>query len=174
MSKESQIFDFFSLYRHIFSVCPHSDCGAVFRLSDAQMFLSKKPVNDWMDELDQMDAQLSRLEGKLSEMEEKMREEARAKGRKLAQKTIRKIDHIFAPHRLSPDDAKVIFHPIDYVIFNGMKGGSGIKNIILLDREGTTRDQLRLQRSIEKTVEKGRFEWQTLRVASDGTVSTEK
>jgi predicted Holliday junction resolvase-like endonuclease len=174
VSKGSQIFDFFSLYRHIFGVCTHSDCGVLFRLSDCHIYLRKKPLRDWMDELDRMDAQLARLEEKLQEKADEMREKARERGRRLALQTVRRIDLVFTPRRLNPDDAKVIFHPIDYVVFNGMKDGARIENIILLDREGTTADQRRLQRSIEKTVERGRFVWQTLRVADDGTVSAEE
>jgi predicted Holliday junction resolvase-like endonuclease len=173
VSSRSQIVDFFSLHRQIFGVCPHPDCGVIFRLSDCHIYLKKKPPRDWMDALDRMDARLASLEEKLQEKEGEMREEAREKGRRLAQKVIRRIDPIFTPRSLNPDDAKVIFHPIDYVVFNGMKDGGPMKNIILLDREGTTADQRRLQRSIERTVSKRRFEWQTLRVQEDGTVITE-
>ena len=174
MSKESQIVNFFSLHRQIFGTCPSTDCGTIFRLSDCRVYLRKKPVKDWMDALDQMDARLASLEEKLQEEEEAMREKAREKGRSLAQKTVRRIDPIFTPRRLNPDDAKVIFHPIDYVVFNGMKASERMKNVILLDREGASADHRRLQSSIEKTVERGRFEWQTLRVADDGTVRAEE
>jgi hypothetical protein len=92
----------------------------------------------------------------------------------LAQKAVWRIDPIFTPRRLNPDDAKIIFHPIDYVVFNGMKGGERMRSVILLDREGATADQRRLQKSIEKTVERGRLAWQTLRVGDDGTITSEQ
>lgn len=174
MSTRSQIVEFFSLHRQIFGMCPSAECGAIFRLSDCQLYLRKKPSSDWMDALDQMDARLASLEDNLHEKEAAMREKAREKGRSLAQRAVRRIDPVFTPRRLNPDDAKVIFHPIDYVIFNGMKDGAHMRNILLLDREGTTADQRRLQKSIEKTVEKGRFEWQTLRVGDNGMVITEE
>lgn len=174
MNAGNQIVDFFSLHRQIFGTCPNQDCGELFRLSDCQIYLRKKPIANWMDELDRMDLRLAQLEEKLQEKVEEMREEAREKGRRLAQRTVRKIDPIFTPRKLNPDDAKVIFHPIDYVVFNGMKRGAQIKSVILLDREGTTAEQRRLQNSIEKTVEKGRFGWKTLRVANDGSVTAEE
>jgi len=174
VSKRSQIVDFFSLHRQIFGTCPSADCGELFRLSDCRVYLRKKPASDWMDALDRMDARLASLEEKLQEKEADMREMARKKGRSLALKAVRRIDPIFTPRRLNPDDAKVIFHPIDYVVFNGMKEGGRIKNVILLDHVGTTADQRRLHRSIQRTVEKGRLEWQTLRVGDDGTVTTEE
>ena len=43
--------------------------------------------------------------------------------------------------KTNPDDAKVIFHPVDFVVFNGMKAGSNgdaLKSIILLDSEKKT------------------------------------
>jgi predicted Holliday junction resolvase-like endonuclease len=174
VSKQSQIADFFSLHRQIFGVCPHPDCGNIFRLSDCDIYLRKKPASDWMDALDQMDEHLASLEERLQEKVADMREKARENGRRLARKTVRRIDTIFTPRRLNPDDAKVIFHPIDYVVFNGMKDRARMKNVILLDRKGTTADQRRLQRSIAKTVENGRVAWQTLRVGEDGTVTTEE
>jgi predicted Holliday junction resolvase-like endonuclease len=155
-------------------VCPHPDCGQIFRLSDCDIYLRKTPASDWMDVLDRMDAQLANLEERLQEKVDDVREKAREKGRRLARRTVRRIDTIFTPRRLNPDDAKVIFHPIDYVVFNGMKDSARMKNVILLDRKRASADQRRLQRSIQKTVEKGEFAWQTLRVGDDGTVTTEE
>ncbi len=80
--------------------------------------------------------------------------------------------HLFTPHKLNPDDAKVIFHPIDYVVFDGMKKES-IKNIILLDGEEKRTDHRILQKSIEKAVERENYEWQTLRVQEDGKIKAE-
>jgi predicted Holliday junction resolvase-like endonuclease len=171
----STLVDFFALHREIFGVCPNEGCGAIFRLSDSNVYLKTKPEADWMDALDREDKRLERLEQKLSEREEEIRERARELGRKQAAKAARKIDPVFTPRKLNPDDAKVIFHPIDFVVFNGMKGGAaGIKNVILLDRAGVSEERRRLQNSIEKTVEQGRYEWLTLRVGDDGSIAEEK
>jgi len=88
-------------------------------------------------------------------------------------KAIRKIDPVFTPRKLNPDDAKVIFHPIDYIVFNGMKAPEPIKNIILLDRQAIGTDHRALQKSIEKVVEHENYEWQTLRVQEDGKIKVE-
>jgi predicted Holliday junction resolvase-like endonuclease len=82
------------------------------------------------------------------------------------------VSPVRKPHNLNPDDAKVIFHPIDYVVFDGMKKES-IKNIILLDRQEKGTDHRALQRSIEKVVERENYEWQTLRVQEDGKIKEE-
>ena len=78
--------------------------------------------------------------------------------------------------KTNPDDAKVIFHPVDFVVFNGMKAGSNgdaLKSIILLDSEKKTTDQKRIQKSIIQSVEKENYEWLTIRVDNDGSITQE-
>jgi len=168
---KSDILKLFSLERQLFGVCP--ECHNLFRLSDCKIYLKKKPISDWMDGLDLKGKRLERLSEKLDEKEEELRESAREKGRREAQRVVRRIDPVFTPRRLDPDDAKVIFHPIDYVVFNGMKKGGSIRNIVLLDRQEKGKSHRSLQRSIERVVERENYEWQTLRVREDGKIKTE-
>jgi predicted Holliday junction resolvase-like endonuclease len=168
---KSDIVKLFSLQRQIFGVCPK--CNDCFRLSDCRIFLKKKPVLDWMDKIDLEYRKLENLEKKLEEKEEKIREEARKKGRRETQLIIKKVDPVFSPRGLNPDDAKVIFHPIDYIVFNGMKGLDSIKNIVLLDRQVKEPRHRTVQRSIERVVERENYEWQTLRVGEDGKIRVE-
>ena len=168
---KSDILKLFTLQRQLFGVCPN--CNDLFRLSDCKIYLKRKPVSDWMDELNLKSERLERLSGKLDEKEEELREMAREKGRQEAQRVVRRIDPVFTPRKLNADDAKVIFHPIDYVVFNGMKKGSSIRNIILLDRQDKGKHHRSLQRSIERVVERDNYEWQTLRVQEDGKIKIE-
>lgn len=168
---KSDILKFFNLQRQIFGICPN--CNEFFRLSDCNIYLKRKPVLDWLDKINREMDRLSELEEKLEEKREELQERAREKGRKQAQKAIKRIDPVFAPRRLNADDAKVIFHPIDYIVFNGMKNGDLIKGIILLDRETRDRTHRSLQRSIEKVIEHENYEWQTLRVQEDGRIEVE-
>ena len=89
--------------------------------------------------------------------EKEMRDIARKEGEKLAVRAARKVDTIFTPRKLNPDDCKVIFHPVDYVVFNGDKANS-IENLIFLDRKIKSPKNRRLQNSIRKTVEKENYE----------------
>ncbi len=168
---KSDILKLFTLERQLFGVCPR--CDNFFRLSDCKIYLKKKPVPDWMDDLGLKDERLKRLSERLDEKEGELRERAREKGRREAQRVVRRIDPIFTPRRLNADDAKVIFHPIDYVVFNGMKKEGLIKNIILLDRQEKGKAHRSLQRSIERVVERDNYEWQTLRVKEDGKIKIE-
>ncbi len=167
----TDILKFFTIHRQIFGICPRS--GQFFRLSDCKVFIRKRPVADWLDRMELKNERLDRVEERLEEREEEVREKAREKGRRLAQIAVKKIDCVFSPHKLNADDAKVLFHPIDYIIFNGMKGSNSIKNIILLDREADEVNRRNVQKSIERVIEQENYEWQTLRVQEDGKIKTE-
>jgi predicted Holliday junction resolvase-like endonuclease len=168
---KSDMLKFFTLQRQLFGVCP--SCGDFFRLSDCKVFVKKKPIPDWMDEIIKEKERLTGLEEKLEEKRGELQKQAREKGRKLAQKAIKKIDPVFAPRKLNPDDAKVIFHPIDFIVFNGMKKIDSIKNIILLDRQAEGIAHRSVQKSIERVVERENYEWQTLRVQENGKIKVE-
>ena len=66
-----------------------------------------------------------------------------------------------------------MFHPIDYIVFKGMKDTGSIKGILLLDREAKDGNHRAIQRSIAKVVEHENYEWQTLRVQEDGKIKVE-
>lgn len=162
---------FFAIQRNIFGLCPC--CGEIFRLSDCRVYLRTKPQKDWMDILESKDNRLDRKEEKIDEIEEALREQARAAGRRMARRAITRIDPVFAPRHLNADDAKVLFHPVDYVVFCGMKESGIVKEIVLLDRKAEAPKRRRVQRSIEKVVEAGKYDWLTVRVQNDGTIVEE-
>lgn len=167
----SDIVRFFAVQRSIFGLCPC--CGELFRLSDTRVFLKTRPKKDWMDILRARDARLDGVEERIDSAEEALREKARIVGRRSARLAVRRIDPVFAPRRLNADDAKVLFHPVDYVVFRGMKEQGTIREIILLDGETRAPDRIRVQKSIEKVIEMGNYEWLTVRVQEDGTVVEE-
>jgi predicted Holliday junction resolvase-like endonuclease len=166
-----KLYEFFSIQRRIFGLCPKS--GQLFRLSDCKVYLKTRPTKDWMDEITEEGDRLTKLEERLDEKEESLRERAREKGRKTAQRAIRKVDAVFTPRRLNPDDAKVLFHPVDYVVFKGMKSAGPIKEIAFLDRETKSKERRTIQKSIERAVEKEHYEWLTIRVNEDGSIREE-
>ncbi len=165
---KNDLIKFFGLQRQIFGICPHS--GQFFRLSDCKIYRKTKPARDWMDKLDAEEDRLAGIEERIEAKRAELQDNARQKGREEANKQIKKVDKVFSPRKINPDDAKVLFHPIDYVVFNGMKDIGAMKNIMLLDRESKSADHRRLQKSIEKTIEKGNCEWVTLRVDENGCI----
>ncbi len=168
--KNDSLLKLFQLQRQIFGVCPHT--GNLFRLSDCHIYTKKKPKPDWMQQIEGSQKKIDRASEKLDEKEASIRETAREEGRKQAGIHVRKIDKIFHPRKLDPDDSKVLFHPVDFVVFNGMKKGV-IKNLIILDKSRKNIAEKNLQKSISKTIDKERYEWITLRVDDSGRISEE-
>ena len=167
---KNDMIKFFRIQRQIFGICPNS--GEFFRLSDCRISGDEKPSQDWMDTLQLSKKRIDKQEDNLNNKESEMRAVATAEGKKLANKAARKVDKIFTPRKLNPDDCKVIFHPVDYVVFNGDKERE-VKNLIFLDRKIKSPKNRVLQNSIKKTVEKENYEWLTLRVNKDGTIDEE-
>ena len=128
----NQLLKFFQLQRQIFGVCPHS--GKIFRLSDCQVYVKSKnkPETDWLQKIENSQVRIDNAEENLDEREEEIRDAAKVAGRNEAARMVKKIDKIFHPLKLNPDDTKVVFHPVDFIVFNGMKTGQ-IKNLIFMD-----------------------------------------
>ena len=173
MTDLKQTLLFFQYQRQVFGIC--TCCGEFFRLSDCKLYQDDKPTSDWLDKLQKEERRLELLEVKVVEELEQFKQQAREKGRLTANKMVKAVDKVFHPQQLNPDDAKVIFHPVDYVVFNGMKDDAteGMKNILLLDSEKKTTEGKAIQKSIMKAVDKGNYEWITLRVENDGSIKEE-
>lgn len=168
--KENNLLKFFQLQRQIFGVCPNT--GNVFRLSECHIYVKKKPQPDWMQKIDAAKVRLLAASGELDEKEDRIREQAREAGRKEAMKSVKRIDSIFNPLKLNPDDSKVLFHPVDFIVFNGMKSGQ-IKNLIFMDKKKHSSADKQIQKSIDKVIESENYEWITLRVEENGNIKQE-
>lgn len=166
--KNNQLIKYFSLQRQIFGICPNTK--EIFRLSDCNIYLKKKPEPDWLQKIESAQNKIESASARLDEKEYEIREKAKEKGRKEADKKVKKIDKIFNPLKLNPDDSNVIFHPVDYIVFNGKKDRE-MKNIILIDGKKTNKSDKQLQRSIDKVIEKENYEWITLKVEDNGNIS---
>jgi predicted Holliday junction resolvase-like endonuclease len=124
------VLDFFDAQRRIFGLCPR--CGDIFRLSACEIQGGRRSTahkRDWFDEINREMEKIEEASERLDLQENIIREKARAIGRKNAGAAIRKIDKLFRPRRMEPDEAKVIFHPVDYVVFRGMKNG-GTRDLV--------------------------------------------
>jgi predicted Holliday junction resolvase-like endonuclease len=169
-----EILSFYSALRELFVFCPA--CEKPHRLSDCKLFQKSKPESDWKEKLDKDLERLGRMEELLEEKIELAREAARLVGRKSADKAIKQIDPIFAPLKLNCDDSKVIFHPLDFIVFHGMKNRDKpceVTEIVLLDKAAKTGEALEIQKSVEKAVRQKKLEWMTLRVEQDGAIKIE-
>lgn len=166
-----EILSFFNLQREIFGVCP--ECGELFRLSDCAITKDQRPVSDWLTAIDREEERLGRIEERIEDQKLALQEAAARKGREAAVRMVRKFDPVFNPLELNPDDSRIILHPVDYLVFSGMTSKQPLRKVIVLDRETKNPEQRAVQRSIEQAVEKGRYDWQTLRVGNDGVITAE-
>ena len=96
-----------------------------------------------------------------------MLEKARETGRKQADKLIKKADPIFARLKLNSDDAKVVFHPLDYEVFNGMKA-KDLRSLTILHSKEKPKDLLPVQESVINTIAKGNYDCLTMNVEIGG------
>jgi predicted Holliday junction resolvase-like endonuclease len=83
---------------------------------------------------------------------------------------LRKIDPIFGGSGYDPQDVKVVFNPVAYVVFDGMSQGK-VTKVQLLATPPQNRISEQVQSSIEQTVSRGNLEFRTLRVDNRGRVS---
>lgn len=155
----------------ILGICPC--CGEVFRLSDAHLFVKGKKPGSEFDKIDRAFVSLARAEEKLDDMEDELREAAREKGRRQAKRKLKKIDPVFSGQGIDPQDVKVIFHPVEYVVFEGLNKDR-FRQISLMAHRPTSREHERVQDSVKKAVRKGNVEFYTLKVAADGGIEAER
>lgn len=159
--KNSELVNFFSAHRNIYGVCPNT--GEIFRLSDGNVFLRKKNTPCWLTKIETTHL-------KLDELEDNIRERARERGRITANKIIRKIDPVFTPKKLNHADAYSIFHPVDFILFKGMSEGLH-REVVVMDSKKKFNNKL--AKSIASTIDRGNYEWVTIRVEESGKINLE-
>ena len=115
---------------------------------------------------------LARAEERLDEQLQGMRERAREQGQRKAKRRLRKIDRVFSGAGLDPQDVKVVFDPVEYVVFDGLNG-AGMRQVLLIGEEPASHAQEKVHASIEEAIRKGNSEFLTLRVTDEGKVERE-
>lgn len=161
---------FFQLNRQIFGLCPC--CGEFFRLSDCNLYQGDPPNNDWLSTLTDSAVMAEEAVAEFSNRKSLTHKEAKIAGRTQANEELKQIDTVFHPNDLSADDAKTIFHPVDFIVFNGMTNQSSgwIEELVFLDGPKETPEAKAVQESIAEVIAKGAYEWITLTVDEQGDV----
>lgn len=154
---------------HILAVCPCEECAELFYLSEARLYLQGSQPHSILDDLRAAESRLERAEERLSTMEAELRQTAAKAGLRTAKRLLRKIDPVFSGAGYDPQDVKVIFDPITYVVFDGMSKGA-TSEIVLLGKPPEDTATERLQNSIQRAIKIGNVEFRTLRVDNDGRV----
>ncbi len=157
-------------FRNILGICPH--CGDVFRLTDIAISYHGRPRRSWLDGMEEADDRISRAEQRLDEKLETIREAARERGRKQLPRILRKAEPIFSCRGYFPQDAKAIFDPVDFVIFDGMNRKKRVDRVVLFDGPADDRDREKVQDCVQRTIRSGNYEWKTIRIGKNGRIQS--
>ena len=79
----------------------------------------------------------------------------------------------FVGRKIAPQDVKVLFDPVDYVVFHGMTERT-CASVLLVDRPPSNRGREAIHRSLEAVIKKGNLDWETYRITDDGEVVPER
>ncbi len=164
----SEIATIFGSLGELMALCPC--CGELFYVSEARPYYDGQKPQSALDRLRAEERRLERAEEKLDEIESNLRETAAKAGLQATKRLLRKIDPVFSGSGYDPQDVKVIFNPITYVVFDGMAEGK-LKKVQLLARPADNRATERIQNSIEQALQHGNLEFRTLRVDGQGRIS---
>ena len=154
----------FGQFSHILGICPC--CGNLFRLGDARPYFQHKPQRSILDEIEEQERRLVRAIELLEEREARLRELAAAAGARQARKRLKRIDRAFSGTGLDPQDVKVIFDPVEYVVFDGLNRDK-LRRIVLMAHPPKTRAHDTLLRSIDRAIQMGNIAFKTMRIMPD-------
>jgi predicted Holliday junction resolvase-like endonuclease len=160
----------FGQLNRIMAVCPNPECGELFYLWEANPHLSVRQDQTIIDRIRAEEAKLEKQEEQLALAESALRERAARLGLRAAKRALKTIDPVFSGSGYDPQDVKLLFDPITYVVFDGLAHRS-VKRIVLLAEEAKDRKVEQIHRSIQSTVRDGNVEFQTMRVDDSGVVS---
>ena len=165
--------------QRLIALCPH--CDELFQILHARfIFPSRDPGRCEYADLLAMQSATVRLDGRLARAQERqvsvleeLRADATAQGQRQARRQLLKIDQVFSAKRINLQDVKVLFDPVDYVVFHGLNG-SGVKEIRFVNHEPESREDERLVKTIAKVIRAGDVGFSILRVNKDGSIEPKK
>jgi predicted Holliday junction resolvase-like endonuclease len=166
--------------QEVLAICPC--CGEIFRLVEGKfIFPQKRPKTCEYLELIALEGKVSDDEERLASAEERFEERMRAQrqkfvdlGRRQAKKKLKKIDPTFSAKDIDPQDVKVIFDPVEYLIFHGLNSEDGVDLLEFVSRSPDDKRQEAIVKSVEKTIRDGNVEFETLHMRDDGSFEIRK
>ena len=124
--------------------------------------------------VEQDEAGVASSEERFEKRLERERDKLREVGRRRAKKRLKKIDPTFSAKDINPQDVKVIFDPVEYLIFHGLNSEKGVDLVEFVSRSPENRNQEAIVRSVESTVRHGNVGFETLHMRDDGSFEIRK
>ncbi len=180
---------FYKEQHYIFGICPC--CNKIFQLSAAALFIMGKKVTlpelgEIIEEQEKLDSYKDRvkllgwdfndIQNDLSDKQEQYEKvepiytrKVVIKGRRQAVSQIKKIgmDKTFLKLNIYPKDARLLFSPVEFVVFHGMTSKDDVEKISFMSRRAKSRADEKIQSSIERTIENGNLEFVLIRADAD-------
>lgn len=165
------VINLFQSFRTTLCICPC--CGDIVRFSDLRIQHKGKITKTWLDKYETKERSLDKKEEKFEEEEEELREKARERGRRKVPTLVQKSMHAeFARLKYNPYDIKTILHPVDFVVFNGLND-TKMKDVVFLSKNTGNGSLNKIRNSVQSTIEKEAYDWQTAHVDIDGSIKYE-
>jgi predicted Holliday junction resolvase-like endonuclease len=166
--------------QEILGICPC--CGEIFRLVEGKFILPQmRPRTCEYLELRSLetkvfdeDERVALAEQRFEEKLEEQRQHLTKLGRKKAMKKLKKIDPTFSGSNINPQDVKVIFDPVEYIIFHGLNSENGVKLLEFVSRSPQSKIQETTIKSINRSIKNGNVEFETLHMKDDGAFEVRK
>jgi predicted Holliday junction resolvase-like endonuclease len=164
----------------ILAICPC--CGEIFRLVEGKFILpQKRPKTcEYLElvavenKVDTEEERVALAEGGFEERFNKQKERLIEQGRRPAKRKLKKIDPTFSGEDIDPQDVKVIFDPVEYIIFHGLSSEKRVDLVEFVSRSPDSKTQEAILESIDMTIRNGNVEFETLHMRDDGSFDLEK
>jgi predicted Holliday junction resolvase-like endonuclease len=171
LTMPASISEIFGALSQLMGVCPC--CGELFYLAEAHPYYEAHKPRSPLDKLRAEERRLAVAEERLDSLEWKLRQRAAETGLRATKRLLRKIDPLFSGSGYDPQDVKVVFNPVTYVVFDGMAQGK-VTSIHLLAIPPQDRIAEQVQNSIKGAITRGNFAFRTLRVDDRGMVAIKR
>ena len=165
--------------QEILGICPC--CGEIFRLVEAKfLFPQQRPKSCEYLELLALESRSNAEQDRISDAElrfeerfERQKERLREEARSLVKLRMKKIDPTFTGRNIDPQDVKAVFHPVEYIVFQGLCEVA-VRKVRFLSRSPKTKAQDALVQSMDQTVQRGNVEFETMHLKDDGSFIVRK
>jgi predicted Holliday junction resolvase-like endonuclease len=160
---------------HIFGLCPNHECPErISRLTDIEISFETSYKPDWLNKLEDEQAGWDFKQEGLLARQKIIQKTSKARAEiKMLPGKLRGLAPAFSATGIAPRDIRVISNPVDFIGFDGMSM-KHMKRIVLMDAKSHGDFRRKdAQESIEAAVERGKYDWQVLRIDEDGLVTQE-
>jgi predicted Holliday junction resolvase-like endonuclease len=128
----------------------------------------------WLDKHETNLLTQQKKEEKFDEKEKDLRRKATEKGRAQVPNLVKQcFDAGLSKLPYDPYDIKALWHPIDFVIFNGLNEKKDVDDIIFLSRMTKDTQLNEVRKTVKETVEKEKYDWKIARVTDKGVITLE-